>query len=64
MAKQFDAAPGADKLAIVKSTVGGLGGSIGVRVIVDDALVTSKSTARLAVEAIRQRIIEETWPIT
>ena len=63
MAKQFDAVPGADKLAIVKSTVGGLGGSIGVRVIVDDAIMTSKTAVRLAVEAIRQRVIEETWPI-
>jgi hypothetical protein len=63
MAKQFDAAPGADKLAIVKSTVGGLGGSIGVRVIIDDTLITSKTAAKLAVEAIRQRIGEDTWPI-
>ncbi len=63
MAKQFDAAPGADKLAIVKSTVGGLGGTIGLRIIIDDALITSLMAAELALEAIRQRVIEETWPI-
>lgn len=63
MAKQFDAAPGADKLTVAKSTVGGLGGSIGVRAIFDDAVVTSKMGAFLGIEAIRQKIFEDTWPM-
>lgn len=63
MAKQFDIVPGGDKLAVAKSTVANPGGGIGVRVIIDDALITSKTAARLAVEAIRQRVTEDTWPI-
>lgn len=63
MAKQFDIAPGGDKIAVAKSTVANPGGGIGVRVIIDDALVTSKAASRLAVEAIRQRVTEDTWPI-
>jgi hypothetical protein len=62
MAKQFDAALGADKLAVAKSTVGGLGGSISVRVIVDEGVIGSRTAARLALEAIEQRIMEDTWP--
>lgn len=64
MAKQFDAPLGSDKLAVAKSTVVGLGGSIGIRVIIDDTIATSRAAAALAIEAIRQRIVEDTWPIS
>lgn len=62
MAKQFDAAPGASKLEVAKSTVGGLGGSIGMRAVIDDAVITSKTATLLALEAIKHRVMEDTWP--
>jgi len=34
----------------------------GVRVIIDDTLVTSRTSVELAVEAIMQRIYEDTFP--
>lgn len=36
----------------------------GVRVIVDDAIVTSEAGVILALQAIAQRIQEDTWPPT
>jgi hypothetical protein len=36
----------------------------GVRVIVDDGIVTSEQAVLLALEAISQRIREDTWPPT
>lgn len=63
MAKQLDVAPGGDKISVVKSTVGAIGGGIGIRIIIDDAVITSRMAARLAVEAIEQRIREDTWPL-
>jgi len=63
MAKQFDYTRGNDKLAVAKSTVGAIGGGIGVRLIIDDAVVTSKEQAALGVEIAIQKIIEDTWPL-
>lgn len=63
MAKRLDIAPGGDKLAVAKSTVGNPGGGVGVRVLIDDTLITSKSAALLALTAIRQRVGEDTWPL-
>ena len=63
MAKQFDYTRGNDKVAVAKSTVGGIGGVIGVRVIVDDTVLTSKEQAYLGLEIALQKIIEDTWPI-
>lgn len=63
MAKQFDYARGNDKIAVAKSTVGGLGGTIGVRVTIDDAVLTTKGQAFLGIETALQKIIEDTWPI-
>jgi hypothetical protein len=42
----------------------GLGGTIGVRVIVDDAVLTSKVQVLAALEAIENAISKETWPAT
>lgn len=63
MAKQFDYTLGNDKLTVAKSTVGGLGGTIGVRVIIDDAVLTTKAQAFLGIEIALQKLIEDTWPI-
>ena len=63
MAKQFDYTRGNDKIAVAKSTVGAIGGGIGVRLIIDDTQVTSKEQALLGMGIAIQKIIEETWPL-
>lgn len=63
MAKQFDIAPGGDKIAVSKATVANPGSGIGVRMVIDDTLITSRTAALMALTAIRQRISEDTWPI-
>lgn len=63
MAKQLDIVPGGDKLAVAKSTVANPGSGIGVRMVIDDTLITSRTAALMALTAIRQRISEDTWPI-
>lgn len=35
----------------------------GVRVIIDDSIVTSKNAALIAIEVIEQSIREDTWPL-
>jgi hypothetical protein len=62
LAKQLDVVLPANKLDVAKSTVGGLGGTIGVRVIVDDAVVPGKSDAIRLIDAAKQFVIEDTWP--
>lgn len=44
--------------------VGGLGGAIGVRVTIDDAVLTSKEQVIQALEAVRNSVVMDTWPIT
>ncbi|MEA3264600.1 MAG: hypothetical protein U9R07_14065 [Pseudomonadota bacterium] len=39
-----------------------LGGTIGVRVIVDDAVLTTKEQAIMALEIAFDRIVKQTWP--
>jgi len=63
MAKQLDYTRGNDKIAIAKSTVGAPGGGIGVRVIIDDTVLTSKEQAALGIEIAIQKIMEDTWPL-
>ena len=63
MAKQFDYTRGNDKIAVAKSAVGAIGGGIGVRVIIDDTVVTSKEQAVIALETAFQKIMEDTWPL-
>lgn len=63
MAKQFDYTRGNDKIAVAKSTVGAIGGGIGVRVIFDDAVISSKEQAVIGLETAMQKIMEDTWPI-
>jgi hypothetical protein len=63
MAKQFDYTRGNDKIAVAKSTVGAIGGGIGVRVIFDDTVITSKEQAAIGLKIALQKIMEDTWPI-
>ncbi len=63
MAKQLDYTRGNDKIALAKSTVGAIGGGIGVRVIIDDTVLTSKEQAALGIEIAIQKIMEDTWPL-
>lgn len=65
MSVQYDSTPRAvDDATNVAVTLGAasLGGTIGVRVTVDDAVLTSKEQAVAALDVIRSRIIEQTWP--
>lgn len=39
-----------------------LGGTVGMVVIIDDAVITSKSDASLGLELIEQMLPEITWP--
>lgn len=63
MAKQIDYVRGNSKIDVVKSTVGAIGGGIGVRVIFDDAVISSKEQAALGLEVAIQKIMEDTWPL-
>lgn len=65
MSVQYDSTPRAvDDAGNVAITLGtaSLGGTIGVRVTVDDAVLASKEQALLALDTVRQKIIEKTWP--
>ncbi len=44
--------------------VASLGGTIGVRVIIDDAVLTSKEQVIAALEAVKNSVVMDTWPIT
>lgn len=44
--------------------VGNPGGGIGVRVIIDDTIITSEVDALLALEAIENEISRRNWPVT
>ena len=52
-----------NKQAVVK-TAGTSDGSNAVRVIIDDTLTLSCNDAMLAIDVIKQRLNEDTWPIT
>lgn len=65
MSVQYDSTPRAvDDASNVAVTLGAasLGGTIGVRVTVDDAVLTSREQALLAIDTVRQKIVEQTWP--
>lgn len=67
MSVQFDSTPRAvadgSNLAVTLG-VASLGGTIGVRVIIDDAVITSKDTALRHLEVIMDQLVGKTWPIT
>lgn len=68
--KEWNANVGNDKVAVVKNAsvtavTGGaanLGGTIAVRLLVDDTVAASKMEVNRAVEAILQRFNEDTYP--
>ncbi|MGN6122857.1 MAG: hypothetical protein ACTHOJ_07860 [Sphingomonas oligoaromativorans] len=62
MAKQFDAVLPAQKLNVTKSTVGGLGGTIGLRIVIDDTILPGRADAMRLIDAAWQKIVEDTWP--
>lgn len=65
MSVQYDSTPRAvEDGSNIATTLGvaSLGGTIGVRVIVDDAVLTSKEQAVAALETITEAIIKRTWP--
>lgn len=67
MSVYFDATmPPNNDPSTVATTLGqaSLGGTIGVRIIIDDALLTSKHDALRLVRAIKNKLAQETWPLT
>lgn len=65
MSAQYDSTPRAvDDGSNIATTLGAasLGGAIGVRVIIDDAVLTSKEQVLMALGVIRSRVLEQTWP--
>lgn len=66
MSVQLDSSgrPVADATGVVLTTgTAGLGGTIGVRVTIDDAVLTSKEQALLHLEAVEIAIRKQTWPL-
>ena len=49
---------------VVTLGTAGLGGTIGVRVTIDDAVVLSKAEAMLAIKSIGAAIYKQTWPLS
>lgn len=67
MSVQYDSTPRAvEDGSNIATTLGAasLGGTIGVRVTVDDAVLTSKEQALAALGIIAERITKQTWPAT
>ena len=65
MAVQYDSTPRAvadDSNVAVTLGVGGLGGTIGVRVIVDDAVIGSKEVVLRHLDTIADMVVKQTWP--
>lgn len=65
MSVQYDSTPRAvEDGSNIATTLGAasLGGTIGVRIIVDDAVLTSKEQAIMALEQIVKQIVKQTWP--
>lgn len=65
MAVQYDSTPRAvadgSNIAVTLGAAS-LGGTIGVRVVVDDAVLTTREQALLALEQIGEAITKKTWP--
>lgn len=67
MAIQYDAVPrvGNDNTNITRTLErDDPGGGIGVRLIIDDTVLTSKEQVLLAVTSLVETVIENTWPGT
>ena len=67
MSVQLDSTPRAvDDASNVVVTLGAasLGGTLGVRIIIDDAVLTSREQAYLAITSIADLLSEKTWPVS
>ena len=67
MSVQYDSTPRAvADGSNIATTLGAasLGGTIGVRVTVDDAVLTSKAQVLMALESIAELVTRQTWPAT
>lgn len=67
MAIQYDAVPrvGNDNTNIARTlAVGNPGGGIGVRLIIDDTVLTSKADVLQQITSLMETVIENTWPGT
>lgn len=65
MSVQYDSTPRAvvDGSNVVRTLgVASLGGTIGVRVIIDDTVLTSEQDALLALKSVETLIKATTWP--
>lgn len=66
MSVQFDGVPpvGPDGTNVTLTTgVAAIGGGVGVRIIIDDAVVTSELQAHLIITALEDAISRNTWPV-
>lgn len=59
MAKQFDYTRGNNKVSVVKSTVGAIGGDVGARLIIDETVISSKEQAEIGLRIALQKITED-----
>lgn len=67
MAVQFDSVPRPqnDNSGItVTLAVANPGGGVGMRLIIDDTIITSEQDAWLALRAINNEIRRRTWPVS
>lgn len=67
MAVQIDSAPRPqnDISGLTVTTgVAAIGGGVGVRVIIDDAVIISEVDALLALKSIENEISRRNWPVT
>ncbi len=65
MAIQYNAVPrvGNDNTGITIVTgAGAPGGGIGVRITIDDTVLTSKADVLKAITSLMETVIENTWP--
>lgn len=68
--REWNVPLGADKIGVTKNAsptavaggAGSLGGTVMVRLLVDDAVTTSKLDIMRALEILEQRIVEDTYP--
>lgn len=58
----YDIIPQAAEVSVTQTAGGTVGVNAGVRIIVDDAVCTSRLEFDREVEAIRQRVYKDTWP--
>ena len=68
--REYNINPGQDKIAVTKNATatavtGGattLGGTIEIRLLIDDTVAPSKLEVLRAIEVLTYRVTEDTWP--